>query len=105
MFKSVDYTGFIDTVKDQYTGQPIDLDDDRPCPQVFTLSFILPTGDVVPCCVTPNPVTYGNITETALADIWNSPERAAFIELHEHRRRSQNPVCRRCVEPPIQNGP
>ena len=69
------------------------------CAMPFYMLVVTPNGDVVPCCSTDVPVTYGNIKEKSLRDIWDSPMRKGFCRVHLLGNRGRHPVCSICSVP------
>lgn len=51
----------------------------RICPMPFYLMCISPDGDVLPCCSSTIPLSYGNIKEKSLKELWNSSVRNKFL--------------------------
>ncbi len=101
LFKNVDYSGMVGEVRDQYNGQPLDMNDEKICTLPFQSLFIQPDGDVVPCCLTPNPACYGNVNDQSLLDICHSQKRLDFLRMHLAYQSGRNPICRQCVQPHI----
>ena len=67
------------------------------CPPVFYTCYIMPNGDVVPCCAPPQPMKYGSICDNTLVDIWNSPRRMNFLKMQLKGKRYDNKVCAKCA--------
>jgi radical SAM protein with 4Fe4S-binding SPASM domain len=53
---------------------------------------ITPDGAVTPCVLYPD-LSFGNLNDSGVMDIWNSPEYARFREL---RREEPLPICSKC---------
>jgi radical SAM protein with 4Fe4S-binding SPASM domain len=62
------------------------------CYQQWTRMDITPEGNVTPCILYPD-LTFGNIYDQSVGEIWNSPAFARFRDL---RRRECLPVCAKC---------
>ena len=101
LFPEVDYGNLISQVKDQYTGETLVLTPDKSCRLLEFSLFVQPDGEVVPCCITPDPVKYGNIYQETLPEIWNGRNRKDFVELHRSGNRQNHPLCASCVQPDI----
>ncbi|GHV38928.1 radical SAM protein [Synergistales bacterium] len=68
------------------------------CAMPFYMIVLAPNGDVLPCCSTEIPISFGNINEESLSDIWNSSLRKRFLAL-QLRNRFDNAICARCSVP------
>ena len=68
------------------------------CSMPFYMMVLYPDGRICPCCSTDVPCSFGNVKNTSLLEIWNSPQRAAFL-----RRQLDGvqhiPVCQQCCVP------
>lgn len=69
------------------------------CSPLFYTLYVTPAGDVVPCCVVPYAMYYGNVAQESLCTIWNGGKRRKLLELHLKKRRNMHPVCKDCVVP------
>ena len=68
-----------------------------PCATIWQMSNVLSNGDVVPCCWDySSEMKVGNIHETPLSKIWNSP---AYRELRKriYCHKDSIPKCRNCT--------
>lgn len=73
-----------------------------PCDYVFENCVILRDGTVPLCCVDYNAeVGFGNVMETPLLEIWNSPEFNRVRDLHRDGRRAEMPLCGNCDIPEV----
>lgn len=69
------------------------------CSPLFYTLYVTPAGDVVPCCVVPYAMYYGNVAQESLCAIWNGTKRRKLLELHLKKKRGIHPVCKGCVIP------
>lgn len=69
------------------------------CSQAFYTIDIRANGNVVPCCQEPYPISFGNIKEKNLIDIWNSNKRKDFLIMMLKKEKNQYPICKKCVMP------
>lgn len=61
--------------------------------------FILSNGEVVPCDGAYNgEISYGNVNEKSLFEIWNSPRRFEMVRLNEEKRLNEVPFCCECTD-------
>jgi GTP 3',8-cyclase len=68
------------------------------CSMPFYMLVLAPNGDVLPCCNTEVPITYGNVQSHKLVDMWNCGERKKFLSM-QLTDRKLNCVCSRCSVP------
>lgn len=75
------------------------------CSMPFYMMVIYPDGNLAPCCSTSLPLTYGNVKETSLKDIWNGKMLNEFL-LRQLNGAKNIPVCKECSVPDfgLQNG-
>ena len=67
------------------------------CYFLFHLLVLLPDGGVVVCCVDSNGVgLIGNLWESGLYEIYNSPKRRAMVWNLITGRRDRNELCKNC---------
>ena len=77
------------------TGKEMKFDCDR-CMQPFERVFIRCDGTVNPCCTDiNNELSYGNINDRSLSELWNSP-KAKQLRL-EMTTRKPNKMCEFCM--------
>lgn len=101
LFKYIDYSNIIKENKNQYSNEKLELNEQVYCNLIFMALYILPNGDIVPCCLAPEPLLYGNINTDNLVDIWNSEKRKEFLKLHLLKKRYENEICKACIQPNI----
>jgi len=68
------------------------------CSMPFYMLVVEPDGNIVPCCSSVIPVSYGNIYKNRLIDIWNSNKRNKFLCMQLENINS-NKVCSECSVP------
>ena len=75
------------------------------CSMPFYMMVIYPDGSVAPCCSTSLPLTYGNVMQASLKDIWNGKMLNEFL-LRQLNGAKNIPVCKECSVPDfgLQNG-
>lgn len=67
------------------------------CSRPFFHCAIGMEGEIMPCCIMPSPIIYGNATENFI-DAWNGKVRTEFlIDLLKDERYKYN-TCKRCHE-------
>lgn len=70
-----------------------------PCPFPWQYLVVQWDGSVVPCCRDYNSVNpMGNVKQSTLKEIWNSPPYSSFRDQHRSGDYSGNEFCRRCME-------
>jgi cyclic pyranopterin phosphate synthase len=72
------------------------------CPQPFFMLNVTATGDITPCCGYYDPTEFGNITNTTLRKVWESPKMAFFKDMLFRRERNGQmvyPICNKCTLP------
>ena len=75
-------------------------DSHNPCPYVFDNLVILRDGTVPLCCVDYNAeIKLGNIMDSNLLDIWNSPQYEEIRNLHNSGQRAKVGHCGLCNIP------
>lgn len=73
------------------------LENDIPCSRPFFQMAIHSNGDVSACCADWKLETvYGNVKETSLLDIWNSPKHLSLQKMMAGYQRSKIPFCQNC---------
>lgn len=75
------------------------------CSMPFYMMVIYPDGNVAPCCSTSLPLTYGNVMQTSLKDIWNGKMLNSFL-IKQLNGVKDIAVCNECSVPDfgLQNG-
>jgi radical SAM protein with 4Fe4S-binding SPASM domain len=68
------------------------------CAMPFYMLVLDPYGHVLPCCSTEIPLSFANIKEKSLHEIWNSRIHDSFLAL-QLKNRFGNPVCAKCSVP------
>ena len=67
------------------------------CPMAFTTMAVRSNGDVSPCCVDfIGGTNLGNVDESGLREIWNSPGWYEFQKMQLENRKRENSSCSRC---------
>ena len=69
------------------------------CSLLFYTLYMNPNGEIIPCCIVPYPLSYGNIHHDDLVSVWNGSRRRTFLMMHLKEKRYAHPVCRACVHP------
>jgi radical SAM protein with 4Fe4S-binding SPASM domain len=64
----------------------------------FYMMVVEPDGNVVPCCSSEIPISYGNVTTTNIVDMWNGERRNQFLLL-QLEDMTMNKVCSNCSVP------
>lgn len=96
LYRDVDYDFLSGEEKGLYKEQskPIAV-----CSPLFYTLYVNADGDVIPCCIVPYALSYGNVHQTDIVSMWNGAKRRAFLELHLKKKRRAHPICRDCVHP------
>lgn len=68
------------------------------CSMPFYMLTINPDGSILPCCSTDSPLTFGNIENDRLTDIWNSEQRNLFLR-QQLNGAAQISICSSCSVP------
>lgn len=102
LFQNVDYSDMVKDVSKDLYGNTIKKQR-VVCSSIFFTLFILPNGEVVPCCVPPYPLIFGNIQNEDVVDIWNGNARINFLKYHLEGKRFEHQVCRGCMQPNAMN--
>lgn len=69
-----------------------------PCAWLWYKAIVLQNGDVVICCFDyDGKVIVGNIKDTSMKEIWNSPKMKAIRRLHLKRDFGKIPLCNNCT--------
>ena len=68
------------------------------CSMPFYMAVVLPDGNVAPCCATDIPLTYGNLKDKTLKEIWDSKNRNAFL-IRQLWGASKVAICNNCSVP------
>jgi radical SAM protein with 4Fe4S-binding SPASM domain len=70
------------------------------CPQPFYSLYLLPNGDVYPCCaIEKQNLAVGNINDSTLYEIWNGAILKNFQYLHLKETWKMLAVCHKCTQP------
>jgi len=70
----------------------------KPCHRALDQIMVLWDGTLALCCFDgEGTVTYGNVGDTPLRQLWEHPERQRVKQLHQEGRRSEVPICRGCT--------
>ncbi len=68
------------------------------CARLFKQAYILWNGDMVLCCTDyTRRVVLGNVGESSIADVWNSPKASGVRRLYAEGRMDLIPLCRECA--------
>jgi len=68
------------------------------CHRAMEQLMVLWNGDVALCCFDgEGEMTFGNVKDQTLREIWESPERTRVRELHRAGRRAEVPLCKGCT--------
>jgi radical SAM protein with 4Fe4S-binding SPASM domain len=69
-----------------------------PCTRVFDYLTILANGETALCCMDPKgQVSFGNILDKSIEDIWNSEKRQYYYNMHKTRRWNELDLCKDCT--------
>jgi len=68
------------------------------CSMPFYMIVIEPDGNIVPCCSSVVPASYGNTDNDNLIDIWNNKKHLNFLQLQLNNI-YDNKVCSECSVP------
>ena len=96
-FLGVDYTGMVSGNKVKDTSST--MSDVVICPTPFYMINIQPNGNIVPCCISHQPIVYGNAKDLSVVDAWKSNKKKNFLRMQLMKRRYDHPVCKRCEQP------
>ena len=67
------------------------------CTRLFKQAYILFNGDMVLCCTDyTRRVLLGNVAETSISEVWNSPKAVSIRRLYSEGRMDEIPLCREC---------
>jgi len=69
------------------------------CHFQFYRLIVLTDGRVTACCDPLNAVYWGNIKDSHLLDMWDSPRRYNFLKLQLKKKGQGHPICRNCYMP------
>jgi radical SAM protein with 4Fe4S-binding SPASM domain len=59
---------------------------------------VLPDGRVTVCCADLNARgVIGNLGESSLREIYDSPERASMLDAFRHGKKTSIPLCKDCA--------
>jgi len=109
-FKDITDAMYIETIRPMF-GIPDEKDVNKygqhhkpvlVCPQPFFMLNVTATGDITPCCGYYDPTEFGNITNTTLKKVWESPKMAFFKDMLLRRERNSQmvyPICNKCTLP------
>ena len=68
-----------------------------PCPALWNKCVILTSGEVPLCCFDFDAkYSLGNIRNSSIADVWNSPVAQHYRKLHLEGRTGEIPLCKNC---------
>lgn len=68
------------------------------CHRALTQLMFLWNGDLCLCCFDgEGHMTFGNVEERTVKDLWNSPERTKIREQHLAGKRAEIDLCRSCT--------
>lgn len=98
VFKGVDYEDIV-IDKESFTEDKYKAFAKVCCSPIFYTLYTLADGTIAPCCVSPQPVTYGNIKDVTLQEAWNGAIRREFLIQHLEHRRCENEICAQCIVP------
>lgn len=96
LYQDVDYDFLGAEEKGLYQEKPKDI---AVCSPLFYTLYVNAAGDVIPCCIVPYAMKYGNVHQDNLLSMWNGAKRKAFLELHLHKKRNTHAICKGCVHP------
>ena len=96
LYQDVDYDFLPEEKKGIYEGKVRDV---AVCSPLFYTLYMNADGEVIPCCIVPYALSYGNVHHDDLVTMWNGEKRRAFLELHLRKKRYVHPICRDCVHP------
>lgn len=69
------------------------------CPQPWVRALVRNDGRVLPCCAFLGmKFDLGNIFDSSLKEIWQSPRWRDLRQLHREGRFAQEPICKECKE-------
>ena len=67
------------------------------CTRLFKQAYILWNGDMVLCCTDyTRKVVLGNVDETSIREVWNSPRAVQIRRLYAEGFMDQIPLCKDC---------
>lgn len=69
-----------------------------PCHRALDQIMFLWDGTLCLCCFDgEGHVTFGNVQDKTVKELWEHPERQRIKKLHEERRRQEVPLCKACT--------
>ena len=100
-FRNIDYSEMLEGNNIGLYGEP--LGHRLVCPTVFYTLYILANGKVTTCCTPPYPIFLGNIADESILNMWNGKKHIAFLKYQLEGKRSEHPICQKCVLPNMTN--
>ena len=102
-FIGVDYTDMVSGNKVKDTSSTVE--DVIVCPTPFYMINIQPNGNIVPCCISHQPIVFGNAKDLSVIDAWKSNKRKGFLKMQLMKKRYDHPVCKLCELPCYSSSP